>query len=96
MYGCENWTIKKAEHLRIDTYEQLCWRRFLRVPWTVSTTNWHLPRTLPTTEKQTRLPSASTETEPHAAIAADLLQPLSEFRVGGGCLCSRDSGGTGL
>ena len=34
MYGCENWTIKKAECLRIDAFELLCWRRFLRVPWT--------------------------------------------------------------
>ena len=34
MYGCESWTIKKAEHLRIDTFELWCWRRLLRVPWT--------------------------------------------------------------
>ena len=33
MYGCESWTIKKAEHWKIDTFEQWCWRRFLRVPW---------------------------------------------------------------
>ena len=34
MYGCENFTIKKAEHQRIDAFELWCWRRFLRVPWT--------------------------------------------------------------
>ena len=34
MYGCESWTIKKAEHLRIDAFELCCWRRLLRVPWT--------------------------------------------------------------
>ena len=34
MYGCESWTIKKAEHQRIDAFELWCWRRFLRVPWT--------------------------------------------------------------
>ena len=34
MYGCESWTIKKAEHRRIDAFEQWCWRRLLRVPWT--------------------------------------------------------------
>ena len=34
MYGCENWTIKKAEHRRIDAFEVWCWRRLLRVPWT--------------------------------------------------------------
>ena len=33
MYGCESWTIKKAEHGRIDALELWCWRRFLRVPW---------------------------------------------------------------
>ena len=35
MYGCESWTIKKAEHQKIDSFELWCWRRFLRVPWTV-------------------------------------------------------------
>ena len=34
IYGCESWTIKKAEHQRIDAFELWCWRRFLRVPWT--------------------------------------------------------------
>ena len=34
MYGCENWTVKKAEHWRIDAFELWCWRRLLRVPWT--------------------------------------------------------------
>ena len=47
----------------------------------VSTTNWHLPRALPTTEQQRHLPSASRETEPPATIAVDLQQPLREFRV---------------
>ena len=34
MYGCESWTVKKAEYLRIDAFELWCWRRLLRVPWT--------------------------------------------------------------
>ena len=34
MYGCESWTVKKAEHRRIDDFERWCWRRCLRVPWT--------------------------------------------------------------
>ena len=34
MYGCETWTVKKAEHQRIDAFELWCWRRLLRVPWT--------------------------------------------------------------
>ena len=39
MYGCESWTIKKAEHQRIDAFELWCWRRLLRVPWTVRRSN---------------------------------------------------------
>jgi len=39
MYGCENWTIKKAEHRRINTFELWCWRRLLRVPWTARRAN---------------------------------------------------------
>ena len=39
MYGCESWTIKKAERLRIDTFELWCWRRLLRVPWTLGRSN---------------------------------------------------------
>ena len=39
MYGCESWTIKKSEHGRIDTFELWCWRRLLRVPWTVRRSN---------------------------------------------------------
>ena len=35
MYGCESWIIKKTEHQRIDAFELWCWRRLLRVPWTV-------------------------------------------------------------
>ena len=38
-YGCENWTIKKAEHQRIDAFELWCWRRLLRVPWTLRKSN---------------------------------------------------------
>ena len=39
MYGCESWTVKKAEHWRIDAFELECWRRLLRVPWTVGRSN---------------------------------------------------------
>ena len=39
MYGCERWTIKKAEHQRIDAFEPWCWRRFLRLPWTARRSN---------------------------------------------------------
>ena len=39
MYGCESWTIKKAEHWKIDAFELWCWRRLLRVPWTARRSN---------------------------------------------------------
>ena len=39
MYACESWTIKKAEHRRIDAFEVWCWRRLLRVPWTARKSN---------------------------------------------------------
>ena len=39
MYGCESWTVKKAEHRRIDVFELWCWRRLLRVPWTAKRSN---------------------------------------------------------
>jgi len=39
IYGCESWTVKKAEHRRIDAFELWCWRRLLRVPWTARRSN---------------------------------------------------------
>ena len=39
VYGCESWTLKKAEHWRIDSFELWCWRRLLRVPWTARRSN---------------------------------------------------------
>ena len=39
MYGCESWTVKKAEHQRIDAFELWCWKRLLRVPWTARKSN---------------------------------------------------------
>jgi len=39
MFGCESWTIKKAEHQRIDAFELLCWRRLLRIPWIARRSN---------------------------------------------------------
>ena len=42
MYGCESWTIKKAEHQRVDVSELWCWRRLLRVPWTARKSNYSI------------------------------------------------------
>ena len=44
MYGCESWTIKEAEHRRIDAFELWCWRRLLRVPWTARRSNQAIPK----------------------------------------------------
>ena len=44
MYGCESWTVKKAERLRIDAFELWCWRRLLRVPWTSRRSNQSILR----------------------------------------------------
>ena len=44
MYGCESWTMKKAEHRRIDAFELWCWRRLLRVPWTARRSNQSIPK----------------------------------------------------
>ena len=44
MYGCESWTIMKAERQRIDAFELWCWRRLLRVPWTARRSNQSIPK----------------------------------------------------
>ena len=44
MYGCESWTVKKAECRRIDAFELWCWRRLLRVPWTARRSNYSILR----------------------------------------------------
>ena len=44
MYGCESWTIKNVEHLRINAFELWCWRRLLRVPWTSRRSNQSIPK----------------------------------------------------
>ena len=43
-FGCESWTIKKAEHQKIDAFKLLCWRRLLRVPWTARRSNQSISR----------------------------------------------------
>ena len=44
MYGCESWTVKKAEHRKIDAFELWCWRRLLKVPWTARRSNQSIPK----------------------------------------------------
>ena len=47
MYGCESWTVKKAEHQRIDAFKLRCWRRLLRVPWTARRSNQNILKISP-------------------------------------------------
>ena len=67
MYGCESWTVKKAEHWRIDAFELWCWRRLLRVPWTARRSNQSILKISPGCSGRT---DAETETPilwpPHA------------------------------
>ena len=42
MYGCESWTIKKAEHQKMDVFELWCWKRLLRIPWIARISNWSI------------------------------------------------------
>ena len=44
LYGCESWTIKKAEHWRIDAFELWCWRKLLKIPWTTRRSNQSIPK----------------------------------------------------
>ena len=46
MYGCESWTVKKAEHRRIDVFELWCWRRLLRGSWTARRSNQSIPKAI--------------------------------------------------
>ena len=48
MYGCESWTVKKAECWRIDAFELWCWRRLLRVPWSAGRSNWSILKEIST------------------------------------------------
>ena len=65
MYGCESWTIKKAERRRIDAFELWCWRRLLRVPWTARRSNQSLLKEI----------SAEYSLERHAEAETPILWP---------------------
>ena len=53
MYGCESWTLKKAEHQRIDAFELWCWRRLLKVLWTAGRSNQSIPKDFDEAETRT-------------------------------------------
>ena len=56
IYGCESWTIKKAEHQRIDAFELWCWRRLLRVPWTAGRSNQSILKEIGRTDFEAESP----------------------------------------
>ena len=63
MYGCESWTVKKAERQRIDAFELWCWRRLLRVPWTARRSNQSILR----------------ETSPGCSLEGRMLRPKLQY-----------------
>ena len=72
MYGCESWTIKKAEHQRIDAFELWCWRKLLRVPWTARRSN---PK-----ENQNWLCIGRTDAEAGAPVFVHLMWRANSFK----------------
>ena len=72
-YGCESWTIKKAEHQRIDAFELWCWRRLLRVPWTARRSRLPCPSPCSNSSIELVMPSN------HLILCCPLLSLLSIF-----------------
>ena len=75
MYGCESWTIKKAECQRIDTFELQCWRRLLRVPWTARRSNQSILKEInPEYSLEGLMPKMKLQYFDHLMQRADLLE----------------------
>ena len=86
MYGCESWTVKKAEHQRIDAFELCCWRRLLRVPWMARKSNQSiLKETSPGCSLEGLMLKLKLQYFGHLRRRADLLEkPLIERLKAGG------------
>ena len=86
MYGCENWTVKKAEHQRIDAFELWCWRRLLQVPWTVRRYNQSsLNEIIPGCSLEGLMLKLKLQYSGHLMRRADSLEKtLMLGRIGGG------------
>ena len=75
MYGCESWTIKKAEHQRTNAFELWCWRRLLRVPWTARRSNqYFLKETSPEYSLEGLMPKLKLQYFGHLMQRADSLE----------------------
>ena len=68
MYGCESWTVKKAERRRIDTFELWCWRRLLRVPWTARILQYFSDKNMAESQEHPAEGSRSQKTHHHESI----------------------------
>ena len=76
MYGCESWTIKKAEHWRIDAFELWCWRRLLRVPWTTTSNQSILKEISPEFSLEGLMLKVKLQYFGHLMRRADLLEKI--------------------
>ena len=84
MYGCESWTVKKAEHRRIDAFELWCWRRLLRVPWTARRSNQSILKISPGISLEGMMLKLKLQYFGHLMRRADSLEKtLMLGRIGG-------------
>ena len=82
MYGCESWTVKKAERQRIDAFELWCWRRLLRVPWTARKSNQSILKEIsPGCSLEGMILKLKFQLECLAAICSKELRHFLELRI---------------
>ena len=84
MYGCESWTVKKAEHRTIDAFELWCWRRFLGVPWTARRSNQSILKISPEISLEEMMLKLKLQYFGHLMRRVDSLEkPLMLGEIGG-------------
>ena len=84
MYGCESWTVKKAEHRRTDAFELWCWRRLLRVPWTARRSNQSILKISPGISLEGMMLKLNLQYFGHLTRRVDLLEKTLMLRGIGG------------
>ena len=84
MYGCESWTVKKAECRRIDAFELWCWRRLLRVPWAARRSNWSVLKISPGISLEDMMLKLKLQYFGHLMRTVDLLEKTLLVEVVGG------------
>ena len=82
MYGCEIWTVKKAEHRRIDAFELWCWRRLLRVPWTARRSNQSILKISPGCSLEGLMLKLKLQYFDHLMHRADLFETADSIDAG--------------